>query len=51
MEDEKNGYRQDETENLQKSANPDSEYMKDRDLCRTCHGKVTLCDRGDCPQR
>ena len=48
-EETKNDFRQEETANIQKSANPDTEYMKDRNLCTVCHGVVRLCDRTDCP--
>lgn len=50
-EDIKYDHRQDETDNLQKSVNPDGEYMKDHNLCRVCHGKIAVCDRSDCPQK
>lgn len=49
-EEEKDGFRQDETSNLQKSENPDAEYMSDHGLCRTCHGVKQICSRTDCPQ-
>lgn len=44
-------WRQDETENLQKSENPNSGYMKDRQLCGLCHGAARNCGMVNCPQR
>lgn len=44
-------WRQDQTPNLQKAMNPDSDYMKDRNLCVRCHGVANDCGRLDCPQR
>jgi len=39
MEKEKDlNHHQEETDNLQKSVEPDSDYMKAHDLCVTCHG-------------
>lgn len=42
--------KQDETDNLQKSENPDGEYMKDKGLCVVCHGVRKKCDKAGCPQ-
>lgn len=46
-----NWQKQAETENIQKSVNPDSEYMKDHGLCQKCHGAKKRCDRDGCPQQ
>jgi len=42
--------KQDETDNLQKSVNPDGEYMRDHHLCTKCHGAKKKCDIEGCPQ-
>jgi len=53
MDNEQKGreFRQEETQNLQKSERPDAKYMQDRHLCTVCHGVARVCERGDCPQR
>lgn len=34
---------QDKTDNLQKSENPDKDYMDQKDLCTKCHGPKGSC--------
>lgn len=51
MNEKDEKFRQDETPNIQKSLSPDSDYMKDHNLCPVCHGVVRLCERGDCPNK
>jgi hypothetical protein len=36
-------HNQDETDNIQKSAEPDNDYMDARGLCKKCHGPVGRC--------
>lgn len=43
--------KQDESENIQKSANPDTEYMRDHNLCTKCHGNRRVCGEASCPQK
>ena len=47
---DKDEFRQEETDSIQKSIKPDAEYMRENDLCRICHGTIRVCDRSDCPQ-
>lgn len=42
--------KQDTSDNIQKSANPDGEYMKDHNLCTKCHGIKQRCSIDGCPQ-
>jgi len=42
---------QEQTDNLVKSVKPDVGFMKAEGLCVRCHGKLTKCDRLDCPQK
>lgn len=40
-----------ESENIQKSEKPDSDYMKDHNLCQRCHGVRRKCEDISCPQQ
>lgn len=40
-----------ESENIQKSVNPDAGYMDSHSLCRKCHGAIKVCNLDGCPQK
>lgn len=40
-----------ESENIQKSENPDAAYMRDHSLCQKCHGAKKVCNLEGCPQK
>jgi len=41
---------QEKTDEIVKSVNPDSSFMKDQNLCQKCHGPRRNCERAECPQ-
>lgn len=50
MSDKKLDHDTEKTEEIVKSVNPDSGFMKASNLCTKCHGPRRRCERPECPQ-
>ncbi len=51
MSEKKLDHDQDQTEEIVKSVNPDTGFMKSKSLCQKCHGPLRKCERLECPQK